>query len=154
MTRGWGCQLSPAYLFPDDFFWGTAASAYQVEGNNRHTDWFAMEAAEQRKPPAKRRIKEPCGAACDHWRRYAEDYDLARQLGVQVHRLSVDWARVCPSRDELDEGALEHYREMLLALRSRGIKVMLCLSHLLCQKPSHGYIGRAAVDHSREIPGL
>lgn len=88
--------------FPEDFLWGTASSAYQTEGNNPHTDWYETELKEQKKSPAKRRIKELCDKACDHWKRFEEDYDLAREMGIQVHRLSVDWGRVFPEEDKPD----------------------------------------------------
>ncbi len=108
--------------FPKDFVWGTAASAYQTEGGNFHNDWFHYEQSEPR-------IKEPCGLACDHWNRYAQDYDLAKELGVQMHRLSIEWSRVCPRPGEVCRPVLDHYREMLEALHARGIRVMLCLHH-------------------------
>ena len=124
-----GSDRVRSFSFPDDFFWGTASSAYQTEGNNPYTDWYDLENSDQRKPARKRKITEPCGAAADHWNRYEEDYDLAAAIGVQVHRLSIDWARVFPAPDRLDEDALEHYGKMLRALRERNIKVMLCLNH-------------------------
>lgn len=122
-------QKVKRYRFPPGFWWGTAASAYQTEGGNLNSDWSWWEQEEMKKPPDRRRIKEPCGKACDHWNRYEEDYDLARSLGVQVHRLSIEWSRVYPREGLVDREALERYRAMLLALHSRGIKVMLSLNH-------------------------
>ncbi|MFC1625081.1 family 1 glycosylhydrolase, partial [Patescibacteria group bacterium] len=26
--------------FPQDFIWGTATSAHQIEGNNKNSDWW------------------------------------------------------------------------------------------------------------------
>jgi len=31
--------------FPSDFVWGSATAAHQVEGDNRHNDWWAHELA-------------------------------------------------------------------------------------------------------------
>lgn len=118
-----------AIHFPDEFLWGTAASAYQTEGGNFNTDWFRMEMEDHRRPANKRRMREPCGMASDHWHRYAEDFDLAQAMGIQVHRLSIEWSRVMPREDVTDRAALEHYRQMMQALKERGIKVMLCLHH-------------------------
>lgn len=115
--------------FPKDFLWGTAASAYQTEGGNFNNDWFLMEKIDGRKPAGERRFKEPCGKACDHWNRYEADYDIAKELGVMIHRPSVEWSRVVPEEGNPDEAAIAHYRKMLEALKKRGIKVMLCLHH-------------------------
>ncbi len=115
--------------FPDGFLWGTASSAYQTEGGNLNTDWYRMETEEMKLPPEKRRIKEPCGDACDSWNRYEEDFNLAAGLGLGIHRLSVEWSRVCPDEGKVDYAALERYRHMLRALKTRGINTMLCLHH-------------------------
>lgn len=117
------------YKFPDGFLWGTAASAYQTEGGNTNSDWYHAEMAEQSKPAGKRRIKEPCAIACDHWNRYEQDYDLAAEMGIQIHRLSIEWARVFPRPGSPDREVLEHYRSMIKALKKRGLKVMVCLHH-------------------------
>lgn len=115
--------------FPEDFIWGTAASAYQTEGNNFNCDWYAMERRDLENPPEKRRFKDPCGQACDHWNRYEEDFELAARLGITMHRLSIEWSRVFPGMHRADVDALEHYRKMILALKKRGIAVMLTLHH-------------------------
>jgi len=117
------------YQFPNGFLWGTAASAYQTEGGNKNSDWYQFELAEQSKPADQRRIKQPCAAACDHWNRYEQDYDLAAEMGIQVHRLSIEWARVFPEPGKPEREALEHYRSMMTALKKRGLKLMLCLHH-------------------------
>lgn len=124
-------QASPdtGFIFPEGFLWGTAASAYQTEGNNYNNDWAIMEKQEMQKSPDKRRILEPCGKACDHWNRYKEDFDLAKEMGIQIHRLSIEWSRVFPAENTVDQKALEHYRLMLMALHQRNIKVMLCFHH-------------------------
>jgi beta-glucosidase len=119
----------PKYVFPEGFLWGAAASAYQTEGNNIHNDWHDAERKEQQKPTGKRRLAECCGDACDHWNRYEEDYDLAREMGIQMHRLSIEWSRIFPAENEVDHNAIAQYRAMMQALRSRGIKVMLCQHH-------------------------
>ena len=117
------------YKFPEGFIWGSASSAYQTEGSNFNNDWYDAEVKEKNKPLDKRRIKEPCGRACDHWNRYEEDYDLAAEMGIHIHRLSIEWSRVFPEPDRVDTASLDHYREMMKALKKRGIKVMLCLHH-------------------------
>lgn len=111
------------HIFPADFAWGVATSAHQVEGgctNNQWSEW------EQRG-----RIKsgDQCGLACDWWRNAEQDFDLAKALGVNALRLSVEWSRIEPREGEWDERALNRYREMLVALRQRGIRPFVTLHH-------------------------
>ncbi len=134
-----------AIKFPEDFLWGTAASAYQTEGGNYNNDWYRMEQESLAQPSEERRFTEPCGDACNHWNRFETDYDLAQEMGVHMHRLSTEWSRVVPEENRIDEEALSHYREMMGALKKRGIKVMLCLHHFtipLWMEEKGGFLNR------------
>lgn len=51
------------------------------------------------------------------------------QLGLQVYRMSVDWARVEPSPGVIDREALQHYRRELEVVRSAGIEPLVSLHH-------------------------
>lgn len=137
--------------FPDNFMWGTAISAYQSEGNNFNNDWYYYEQEELKKPEKYRKILEPCGISCDHWNRYEGDFELAKEIGIQIHRLSIEWSRVFPQKDKVDNDALEHYKNMLLALKKKNIKVMLCLHHFTIPKwlvKMGGYMnGNAVIDN-------
>lgn len=106
--------------FPDGFYWGAATASYQVEGGIENTDW-AKAAREGRVPP--------CGRACDHYNRFETDFDLAKELGHNAHRFSVEWARIEPEEGRFDEAAIEHYREVLRALRARGLEPFITIWH-------------------------
>lgn len=106
--------------FPENFYWGAATASYQVEGGIENTDW-AKAAREGRVPP--------CGRACDHYHRYEADFDLAKELGHNAHRFSVEWARIEPEEGKFNEEAIEHYREVLRALRARGIEPFVTIWH-------------------------
>lgn len=101
------------------FFWGAATSAHQVEGNN-HNDWSEFE---------RERGLEPSGAACDHYNRFREDFDIARDLGHNAHRFSIEWSRVEPEEGKFDEKEIGHYREVIHALRERNIEPFVTLWH-------------------------
>jgi len=107
--------------FPPGFLWGAATSAHQVEGNNVHSDWWAWEQAG--------RVKERSGLACDQYRRFADDFDVAASLGHNAHRLSVEWSRLEPKEGEWNDEALAHYVEVVQALRQRRLEPIVTLHH-------------------------
>ncbi len=106
--------------FPEKFYFGAATAAYQVEGAIENTDW--AEAAKDGRVPV-------CGIACDHYNRYENDFDLAKELGHTAHRFSVEWARIEPEEGKFDMEAIDHYRKVLKALKSRDIKPYITLWH-------------------------
>lgn len=106
--------------FPEGFLWGAATAAYQVEGGIENCDW--AEAAREGRVPV-------CGRACDHYHRYEEDFDIAKSLGHNAHRFSIEWARIEPEEGKFDEREIAHYRAVLLALRARGLMPFVTLWH-------------------------
>lgn len=112
------------FTFPPGFRWGTATSAHQVEGDNIHNDWWAWE-----QQPGRIRNGDRSGAACRWWTAAEADFDRAAALHQNAHRLSVEWSRVEPEPGRWDSGALDRYREMVAALRARGIEPMVTLHH-------------------------
>ncbi|MCR4401343.1 MAG: glycoside hydrolase family 1 protein [Firmicutes bacterium] len=111
-------------LFPKGFLWGAATSSHQVEGNNVNNDWWDWEQL-----PGKVARGDKSGDACDHYNRYKRDFEIARDLGHNAHRLSLEWSRIEPDEGRFDRGAIEHYREVLGTLRSFGMATMVTLHH-------------------------
>jgi beta-glucosidase len=109
--------------FPIDFAWGVATSSHQVEGGNLNNQWAAWEKLGRIKS------KDCVGHACDWWQNAEQDFDLAKSLGVNALRLSVEWSRIEPQEGVWDETALTRYREMLKALHERGIRPFVTLHH-------------------------
>jgi beta-glucosidase len=109
--------------FPDGFLWGCATAAHQVEGGNHNCDWWEFE---QR---GGIRTGDSADPACDHYRRFREDFALLRRLHNNAHRLSVEWSRVEPSPGEFDSVQIAHYREVLSELRAQGMAPMVTLHH-------------------------
>lgn len=135
------------------FFWGAATSSHQVEGGNKN-DWTEWEQANaerlafsaKRNPPAggwPEFILHPpaggpsplepknyiSGKACDHYRRFSEDFDIAKSLGHNAHRFSLEWSRIEPEEGKFDEKEIAHYREVVGALRERGLEPFVTLWH-------------------------
>jgi len=107
--------------FPDNFLWGTATSSHQVEGDNTNNDWWEAE--------QKGRLPHKSGKACDSYNRYEEDFDLAKTMGNNAHRFSIEWSRIEPEEEKFSEEAIEHYRKVLQALRARGLEPFVTLHH-------------------------
>ncbi len=110
--------------FPDGFFWGTATSSHQVEGNNRNNQWWAWEQEGGH-------IKDGTvsGIACDHYNRFEEDFALAQELGHNAHRFSIEWSRIEPEEGRWDEKEVEHYRRVLGSLGRHNMTPFVTLHH-------------------------
>jgi len=106
--------------FPKHFFWGAATASYQVEGGIENCDW--AEAAREGLVPV-------CGRACDHFNCYEADFDIAKMLGHTAHRFSLEWARIEPEEGKFSGEAIQHYRQVLEALKDRGITPYITLWH-------------------------
>jgi beta-glucosidase len=133
--------------FPDKFLWGASLSSHQVEGNN-HNNWTVWEKdnAERLARIAPQRfaylekwneIKEQVtnpqnyisGDATDHYYRYEEDFDLAKKLGMNAHRLSFEWSRIEPEQGKFNESEIHHYKKVIKALLDRNIIPVVTLWH-------------------------
>jgi beta-glucosidase len=107
--------------FPRDFLFGAATSAHQVEGNNSLSDWWEYELAGK--------LKYRSGDACRHYDLYEQDFDLAKELNHNCHRLSIEWSRIEPEEGRFSSEELGHYKKVILALRRRGLTPIVTLHH-------------------------
>ena len=117
-------------LFTDDFVWGVATSAFQIEG---------APDADGKGPSIWDRFCRQPGAiadasngdiACDHYHRWQEDLDLIAALGVDAYRFSVSWPRVQPAGNGAwNPRGLDFYERLVDGLLARGIKPYLTLNH-------------------------
>lgn len=116
-------------MFRDDFVWGVASSAYQIEGREEGDgcgkgiwDTFTEEG----------RILDghTSYTACDHMHRYREDYALMRMLGIKAYRFSISWARLIPEgTGKVNEKAVALYRDMIAEMKKNGIEPYLTMYH-------------------------
>lgn len=106
--------------FPEGFYWGSATSSFQTEGGIENMDW-AKAAREGRVPSI--------GKACDFYHRYESDFDIAKSLGHNCHRISIEWARIEPEEGKFDDKEIEHYLKVLASLRARHIKPFITIWH-------------------------
>ncbi len=137
-----GPGVSQEYAFPKDFLWGAATSSHQVEGNNTNNDWWAWE---QTRPQPLR-----SGLATDHWNRFEQDFTLAKELGHNAHRFSIEWSRIEPQEAHWDKAALEHYAQVIRSLRAKGIEPVVTLHHFTLPL----WLSRQGGWVSEKAPGL
>lgn len=114
--------------FSENFLWGAATSAHQVEGNNTSNDWWTAEQSGKLKT-AEGKPTPSSGLAADQYNRFEEDFELAKSLEHNAHRLSLEWSRIEPDEGQFNIEAIEHYKKVLQSLREKNLKVMLTLHH-------------------------
>ncbi|MBD3282173.1 MAG: family 1 glycosylhydrolase [Candidatus Portnoybacteria bacterium] len=102
--------------FPKNFYWGTATSAYQVEGNIKN-DW------------SQAGKKYDAGIACDHYNKYEQDFELAKQMNNNAHRFSIEWARIEPKPGEFSQKEIDHYKNVINSLKEKNIEPFVTLYH-------------------------
>lgn len=115
--------------FPHDFIFGTATSAYQIEGHaaggagRTHWDDFAA-------TPGNVVRAENGDRACDHLHRWEDDLDLVAAGGFDAYRFSTSWARVMPEgRGAVNAAGLDFYDRLVDGMLARGLKPAATLYH-------------------------
>jgi beta-glucosidase len=109
------------------FRFGAATAAAQIEDGLVHNDWYFWT-----KPTAEGGLGKGAAAVGDAVRGYSNalaDVDLLTQTNLDAYRFSVDWSRVEPARDQVDESALQHYSDVLDALVGANIRPMVTVHH-------------------------
>jgi beta-glucosidase len=118
------------YTFPENFLWGAAASAYQIEGAynedgkgesiwDRFTRWEAHV------------LNGHNGdVACDHYHRYKEDVAILKELNIPCYGFTVAWTRIQPQgRGEANAKGLDFYDRLVDELLKAGIQPKATLFH-------------------------
>lgn len=110
--------------FPAGFLFGAATAAHQVEGGCTNNHWWEWE-----QQPGHIRDGSTSRLACDHYRRFREDFALARELGQQAQRISIEWSRLEPEEGRFDEREADHYRAVCDSIRDHAMEPMVTLHH-------------------------
>ncbi len=134
-TRRTAADPAPAAMqmgrgdFPEGFLFGTATSAYQIEGHGQggagSTHWDSFAAT-----PGNVVRAEDGRRACDHYNRWAEDLDLVAGANLDLYRFSTSWARILPEgRGKPNPAGLDFYDRLVDGICERGLKPALTLYH-------------------------
>ena len=116
--------------FPQNFIWGAATSAYQIEGAAGADDRGPSIWDEFCRRPGAVRQGASGNSACDHYHLYLQDVALMQGLGLQAYRFSISWPRVLPGgMGAVNEGGLDFYDRLTDALLGAGITPYVTLYH-------------------------
>jgi len=115
--------------FPEEFLFGTATSAYQIEGHAHggagRTHWDSFAAT-----PGNVVRAEHGQLACDHYHLFEQDLDLVATAGFDTYRFSTSCARVMPEgRGAVNQEGLDFYDRLTDAMLERGLKPAATLYH-------------------------
>ena len=123
--------------FPDNFLWGGAIAANQVEGGYNldgkglsTSDLLPKGILSPHQSPQNKQggIKD---TAIDFYHRYPEDIALFNEMGFNCLRLSIAWTRIFPNGDEVEpnQAGLEYYDRIFDELTKYNIQPFVTLSH-------------------------
>ncbi|HYX02039.1 MAG TPA: GH1 family beta-glucosidase [Reyranella sp.] len=123
-------QPRPKADFPAGFRWGTATSAYQIEGAVQEDgrgpsiwDTFC-------RLPGKIRDGANGDVADDHYHLYKEDVALMKALGASTYRFSIAWPRLFPEgRGKPNPKGLAFYDRLVDELLRAGVEPFATLYH-------------------------
>ena len=113
--------------FPHDFKFGVSNASTQVE-DKLNDPWmeFALSGRvsaflNQKNPQDKIRF----------WTEPEKEIRLAKELGVKVFRMSIDWQRLVPKESDkvINIQALDRYKNIIKMINAEGMEVMLTLFH-------------------------
>jgi len=117
-------------IFPDNFIWGVASSAYQIEGSPDE---------DGKGPSIWDKFSHKAGVifsgdngdfACDSYHRYEEDIALMAAMGVKAYRFSICWSRVDPNGDgKWNEAGLAYYDRVVDCCLKHGVEPYVTLYH-------------------------
>jgi beta-glucosidase len=115
--------ITATRAFPKGFLWGAATAGHQIEGNNINSDCWVMENVQ---PTV---FAEPSRDAANSFALWRTDLDLAKSLGLNTYRFSLEWARIEPEQGFFSLAMLDHYKTIIEGCRERGLTPMVTFNH-------------------------
>ncbi|WP_246159562.1 GH1 family beta-glucosidase [Nocardioides antri] len=145
-------------MLPADFRFGTATSAYQIEGavteDGRGRSVWDTFCAE----PGRIADGSSGAVAADHYHRADEDLRLLKRLGAGGYRFSVAWPRVQPSGSgPVNHRGLDFYDRLVDDVLGAGVQPMVTLFHWdlpQALEDDGGWLNRATVERFAEYAAV
>lgn len=136
--------------FAENFLWGTASAAYQVEGAYLEDGkglniWDAYCQEGNRVAHS-----ENGNVACDHYHHFREDVKMMREMGIKNYRFSINWTRILPEgTGKINEKGLQFYSDLVDELLANDIEPLVTLFHWdypLALHQKGGWLNRESSD--------
>lgn len=145
--------------FPEGFVWGSATSAYQIEGahdldGKGPSIWDSFVTI-----PNRIKNGDTGNTGIDHYHKYKEDIALMKAQGFKAYRFSIAWPRVMPEgKGEVNEAGIQFYSNLIDELLSNGITPWVTLYHwdlpLALQTEEDGWLNPKITDYFKDYADL
>lgn len=139
------------YRFPQNFYWGSAASATQTEGaafqagkgENIWDHWYSQQ-------PNRFHNGVSATNASTFYENYQSDIQLMKEIGHNSFRTSISWSRLIPQGvGEVNREAAEFYSKVIDEQIKQGVQPFICLFHFdmpLAMQEMGGFESREVLD--------
>ncbi|CAH0725205.1 unnamed protein product, partial [Brenthis ino] len=120
------------YTFPNDFVFGVATAAYQIEGGwNEDGKGENMWDTYLHKHPKFTVDHSNADVAADSYHQYKQDIIMVQSLGVKYYRLSMSWPRLLPNGTDnhINYKGVKYYRNLFEELLKVNITPVVTLFH-------------------------
>ena len=130
---------------PDNFLWGGATAANQIEGawdaDGKGPSLIDMIPWGPDRMPIMRGQKDyrtlpdsayyPGRVAIDHYHHWKEDIALFAEMGFKCYRFSISWTRIFPTGEDAvpNEAGLAFYEQIIDECRKYGIEPLITICH-------------------------
>ncbi|KAL7018411.1 hypothetical protein ACKWTF_010741 [Chironomus riparius] len=131
-SRSTTTELPPASEkdFADDFDFGAATSAYQIEGawnvDGKGRNIWDIAVHDH---PEIIRGNATGDSAADSYYHYKEDVKALKASGFKFYRFSISWSRILPEGMQPNELGIQYYNNLINELIANGIKPMITMYH-------------------------